>query len=48
MIMIENQIMNSGKGSSGQIELSRSELASMKVFYPNHKNIQENSLAFIN
>ena len=41
MIMIENQIMNSGKGSSGQIELSRSELASMKVFYPNDKNIQE-------
>ena len=42
MIMIENQIMNSGKGSSGQIELSRSELASMRVFYPNDKNIQQN------
>ena len=42
MIMIENQIMNKGKGSSGQIELSRSELANMKVFYPNDKNIQEN------
>ena len=40
MIGIENQIVKSGRGSSGQTELSRNELIQMKVCYPTDRNIQ--------
>lgn len=41
MIMIENLIMESGKGSSGQTELSRNDLLQMKVYYPKDINTQK-------
>ena len=37
MIMVENQIMESGKGSSGQTELSRDDLSNMKISFPKDK-----------
>jgi len=37
MIMIENQIMKSGKGSTGQTELSRVDLSEMRISFPKDK-----------
>ena len=41
MIMIEKEIMESGKGSSGQTELSRDDLSNMKISFPKDKSEQK-------
>lgn len=41
MIMIEKEIMESGKGSSGQTELSRNDLSNMKISFPKDKSEQK-------
>jgi len=37
MIMIENEIMKSGRGSSGQTELSNNDLSNIIISFPKNK-----------
>ena len=39
--IIEKEIMESGKGSSGQTELSRNDLSNMKISFPKDKSEQK-------